>query len=80
MENHLGKLILVTVVIFISLAVTWWNWVVQNAEKKDKEQQLWIDNCVRSGGKIETVGAWYANMYYVCYPKNLERKEKITKK
>ena len=67
-DNHLGKLILAFVVIIIVSFVTWFNWTIQNAEKKAKEQQVWIDNCVKSGGRIETVGAWYTSMHYVCYP------------
>jgi len=36
--------------------------------RMEKQQQL-IDNCVLTGGKVETVGEWYTNSYLICYPK-----------
>ena len=67
--NHLGKLIIAGILILVISTVAWFNWMNSESNKKDKEQQLWIDNCVKSGGRVETVGAWYTSMHYICYPK-----------
>lgn len=41
----------------------------RDLNKRERELKVWIDTCIKSEGKIETVGTWYTNTHLVCYPK-----------
>jgi hypothetical protein len=59
------KTFLFIVIIFL----LWFAYQLGQSNRHIKETERYLDNCVKSGGKVEKIGNWWSSEWLLCYPK-----------